>query len=440
MEGKVSCATSGPAARPGSRIAVSNRALIAVALSALFAAPAGAQVVRVVGPPGPGVDFTHVQAAIDASADGDIVVLLPGASVESVTILNKSLVLHGVPDAAGVRPGVADMHVFGMAPIRYVLVRGVRSAIEGPQLAKPTLQVEACLGPVLFEDCLFDETSTDFGQPASVKHCAKVAFTRCMLRGAESKQCFPACTGRPALRVEDAFVALSDCHLFGGDGLPATPDGLAQAGLGGPCLELVSGTVLAQGGALVGGNGGDGAPLVFPPGGCVAAGDGGPGVLLGGLLRRMDVTIAGGAPGDPLGCAAGAPGSAILEAGGSVVSIAESLAIFAATSPAEPGGTCTLELHGPAGAPALLLLSATLDVHDLPGLDGVLVPAAPPFVVALGTVPASGSLTLVHQVPASALGGGAEGLLILLQSLVPAAAGGAVLSSPTSTLVTLDVP
>src|SRR4030095_9057660 len=105
----------------------------------------------------------------------------------------------------------------------------------------------------------------------------------------------------------------------------------------------------------------------------------------------------------------------------------------------EPGGTCDLELQGPAGAPALLLLSAALDVHDLPGLDGVLVPGAPQFLVVLATVPASGSLTLAGSVPASALSGPIEGLLILLQALVPAAAGGGLLSSPTSTLGPLAV-
>jgi hypothetical protein len=405
-----------------------------------LAAAVGAQTVRVVAPsPGPGVDFTAVQSAIDASADGDMVVVLPGKYPDSVTVLNKSLVLHGVPDASGKRPEVRDVQVIGIAPIRSVIVRGL-SAFPSLAIAPITVRIENCLGPVLIEDCIFDATGSQVAKPVTVKNCGKVVFARSVLRGVQSVLTFPPSFGESGLVITDSVVSAYDCEIEGGYGKSSVWGQPAVSGFGGPGVELISGSLFAAGGSIRGGPGGDGVPEPGGGAGCIAAGGGGPGVLLGGLLRRLDVLIEGGAAGAPLGCAPGLPGVDIVPGGGSIDVIDELHAQLSASSPAEPGAACPLELSGVPGSPVLLLVSLQLGGGFLAGLHGTLLPATPIEGAWLGPVPASGVLAVAPLVPADSLPAGAEGMQLALQAIVPAAAGGGLLSSPSSLLITFDVP
>lgn len=84
--------------------------LLSAALLALAPSTALAGTFVVAPTPGPGVDFTSIQAAIDAAVDGDELVLRAGSYQEQVVVDGKSLVVHGEPGAAVFMVQNAPLH------------------------------------------------------------------------------------------------------------------------------------------------------------------------------------------------------------------------------------------------------------------------------------------------------------------------------------------
>jgi hypothetical protein len=92
---------------------------------------------------GAGVDFTDVQPAVDAAAEGDTILIRPG-NYTWVTIDAKSLVLIG--EIATGTAYVDSLTVRNLAADQAVALRGLYS--------ENWFEFKACLGPILGEELL----------------------------------------------------------------------------------------------------------------------------------------------------------------------------------------------------------------------------------------------------------------------------------------------
>lgn len=202
---------------------MSVRSVVALALSAVLAAPSAGQVVTV-APGGAGADFGEIQPAVDAAPAGASVLIQPGTYAPFT--IDKPLRLLG--QGALVQSAVADVEacvVRDLPPLAEVVVTGVRfeggasSCAGGPFAGncRPYLSIEDCLGSVVLEGVVVD--ASDDG-----------------ITGASG----------PAVRVQDSTrVMLVDCELVGNSGSVAPPT---------PALECSDSTVWLVGGVVRGGS------------------------------------------------------------------------------------------------------------------------------------------------------------------------------------------
>ena len=325
--------------------------------------PAPADVI-VVDPSGGG-DFTDIQPAIDAAADGDVI-LVRGGTYSSPEITGKALTLV----ADGPVTVVGGMRVQHTLVQHDVVLNGIE--LVGEHLA--TLPAVAALtifdarGAVRVEDCTFqgadgpvDCDDTPHGDCAGgpavvVERALDVSFTRCSLTGGEGKEWTQGeahNAGGDALVVLGASIAMHDCALQGGDGWTSRHTGLYldEGGNGGDGVHAVDGPVLPATVYLAsvtatGGVGGDGEWCLCQ------GGDGGDGVHLVGPNARV-LSLDNLFSGSPEGCGGlpSAPGVPLrLEAGASSVPFvgrARSL-----VGP-KPGTTGTVRYLGLPGDPAV---------------------------------------------------------------------------------------
>jgi len=411
--------------------------------SVLLAGRAVAQDVLVVGPaPGPGIDFVEVQQAIAAAEDGDAIVILPGEYDGQVVLQDRQLVLAGVTGPGGERPILAGLTVSDLAAARATVVRGldIRPSFFGPN----SLTVEQCAGPVLVEDCaVVDLFGSQYDAPL-VEDSEHVVFTRCALQGPRG---FPTTAslsvpGGSGLQVTNSSVTLYDGSVTGGHGAQAELffPLHSPASAGGAGATLSGGTLFVAGSIVTGGAGGDGTTA---PGGtsCLPPANGGDGLVVDGLLRRLDTTIAAGAAGQAQPCGpAASPGTDLVLLGGSIVEIPQLLRRLTLSSPAEPGGSVAVDISGAPSEPVVLLQALAPLGQWLGGLKGTLA-GAPPFTVfALGLLGPTGTLHIDFALPVGVLPPGQAALLIVDQLVTPAAGGGGLLSSASTLLLVDDIP
>jgi len=130
------------------------RLLILLLLLGSLAPTAVAQQVFVVDlDGGAGVDFTSLQLAVDAAADGDFLLVRESASdYTAVAIDGRSLTILAEPQVAGQTPTLPNVLVRNLAASDVVTLRGF--AIETPSLAlQPSLWIREGAGAVFVEDC-----------------------------------------------------------------------------------------------------------------------------------------------------------------------------------------------------------------------------------------------------------------------------------------------
>ena len=248
--------------------------LLAPCLLALSAA-AGGSVLVVDDDGGPGVDFTTIQAAVDAAADGAVLLVRDG-TYAGFQVQAKSLQILA---DAGAAPEVGSMSIRDLAPNQEVLLRGLTSDNLLPNGA---LALNHNQGFVWVEDCTlgFPATLTIFGPPpfggagVHAVDSAGLALLRCTVFGGYNPTVSPI-AGEPALRVILSSVWLYDCELTGAAGF-FTNVSLPEADPG-PGAFLDEGFLWASGSRIEGGKGkgGDSAfGSCFPaagPGGIVSA-------------------------------------------------------------------------------------------------------------------------------------------------------------------------
>lgn len=395
-------------------------------------AHAANQVLVVSAVPGPGIDFSHLQDAIDAASDGDIILVRSADSLPALaTIDGKSLSVLGDPATSGVLVTVPPIRVLHLAPTQKVVLRGLLLANGAGMGQGAQLAIQGCEGPVFVEACsvaTFSFIPLAFLPAVLIVNSSHVVLTLCAGNGV------PGITGSGAhppaagLVAQNSAVTAYNCKFRGGAGA------LAMNGAPG-ALVLGSGSLFAAGGEYTGGAGG---PGTFAALGCVASGNGGAGILASGnSLTQLAVTAIGGLAGvDPPGCSqVGVAGLPVEVLTGSSGLVAESLRTLDISSPIHEGQPVTVTVKGTPGEPAQLLQS--LAPYGLPVLawKGTLAGAFPLTPIVLGIIPPSGEISFTATVPVGSLPAGIDGLEIYEQVLVPGSSNAGLLGTPSITAI-----
>ena len=138
--------------------------------------------------PGPGVDFTNLQKAVQASADGDLVLVRDG-DYAGFTIEDRGIV---VTAEVGADVHTASLRILDLSAGKTVVLRGLQA--QAPSGAGTALTVRNCAGSVWIEDCILrgGVGDNDFIAPfdpldsyagARVQDSVAVSFARCDLFG-----------------------------------------------------------------------------------------------------------------------------------------------------------------------------------------------------------------------------------------------------------------
>ncbi|MEM7307644.1 MAG: hypothetical protein AAF682_13280 [Planctomycetota bacterium] len=377
-------------------------------VATLLACPAAAQgVVWVVDDDGgPGVDFVEIQDAVDATADGDTVLVRDGLYAD-FQVVDKHLAILADVDAA---PYAAAIDVLDLAAGRVTSLHGLRSR---------ELSIEDCLGVVWVEG----HTSSS-GRPAcDVVESTDVVVVDSVFSGASgsSPSLFSYESNSPGRGID---LTNSTVHLYGvtssgGGGAPGWVGGPTGGG-GGTGLRFTGiDFVYASGCDFRGGSGGPGyspvATSLFGSEMCGSGGSGAAGVSLGNAdeLVHRGCTFLGGSAG--IGgkvllfgsteilqqCNDGFPGSPISAGSGAVVTeIVRPHRSFAVNSPAREGETLTLDFEGQPGDLAFLFLSVgTAPFYNQPCGGSILFDAGSFLTVATTPVDSRGLATLSVPVP-----------------------------------------
>lgn len=415
---------------------------LTLAAMACLAPSARAQAVLVVDDDGGGA-FTTIQAAVDAAAPGDVV-LVEGGSYPPFSILGKSVVVHASTDDRPVVSGpvvVQNVGASDAVSIRGLSIREVPSVVL--LASAPVLSVVSCDGPVWIEDVSTNDGAPTPGRSATttlVASSASVSFVRCSLRaGTDPQSLAPAVT---ALRAFESGVQLYESLLVGGADTVTQPRN--SAGVGRPGLQVEGGEVFLSGCDVRGGGGPFG--LDFPVCMQCDGGDGGAGLVQIGKdphVTVVDSTIVGGAGGladDPTtgplcfnpSCSDGVDGPDTVVTAGALDRVTDPLRSMAGSSPVRDGETLTVSLAGEPGDLAVsffsiaqvgaVFLAPTVALG--PGFIG-----APFELQGLGVLDATGEAEL--SVPTGGLITGFQGVPLYNQAVYFDAGLFARIGSPT---------
>ncbi len=395
--------------------------LSAVALSASLVtsneALAGVIVVNAAG----GGDFTQIQPAVHAAADGDTILVKPGVysgftiSLKSLTVIGE---VGGDVDVAGsvLIHGSSEQDIITLARIK---THGSGTA----NWDRRGISVIGCLGPVRIADCEFTGAAGSTGPALSpgpgvvLDSSSNVAIVGCTMTGGDGVSDLDcssndATAGAMGLWLPIGSAAVYECISQGGDG----GDGGGLSGVGGvgvyhwsygydPSFLFVARSNI---------HGGDGGDTVCPDFGCPH--HGGPGyhtVSAFGLDPDpigwvFDLMIGGGAAGqsingpgsfkcDPV--SAGPPFSGIPPFSFSVPSLG-----FSMPAIAREGEFVTVTFTGPPGARVHVNDRLTTTFEAVASWRGVLLApfapdGAPTREIKWGVIPASGELKRTYHVP-----------------------------------------
>ena len=358
---------------------------------------------------GGGADFTAIQDAVAAAAEGGTVLVKAG-SYDGVAIDGKALTVVAEAGQAVQLGGAVT--VTNLAAGQTVVLHGL-AASSAPKKLEARLEITDCAGDVWVEDCAFSAaagfelaTSPISPEPvAVVRNSDRVSLTRCTLKGTDGLAGgFSVVHAGGALLAVDSDVALYECDLQGGRGSDAfvnPVDLVFPGGQGGRGAEVQGGALFVSGSSVRGGDGGSGLSFVWS---CPAAGDGGDGLLLASgapQATSLDTLFAGGAagPSPPSGCSPpGSPGQAVNAQSGAHAPLPGAARALEVGSPVREGELAGVEFSGEPGDLVVALVGSAPDhTLSLP-FSGVFL-AQLGLVSALGTADAAGSLAVQIPIP-----------------------------------------
>jgi hypothetical protein len=396
--------------------------------------------VHIVGT-GPG-DQPTIQAAVDASQSGDLVLIRPGTYTgftidgKGITVACHSLgevMIQGTVEVKNVASGDT------------VVLTGLSATgLTISPAALPALKLTDNAGAVRVENSIWNGGNGLMVQTGAyntwgagahgviVSGSFNVSIAGCTLRagngGGEDQSCYD-CTGGAggdALNTATSAVALYDCTLRGGNG----GDAGYQGGRGGTGTTIVSWGIFASKCTFRGGDGGTGWDFYEALGG-----DGGNGLTIpqNTGARLLDNTCIGGAGG---ACPsfpqfAGAPGQPIL-ALGLKIDVNGAGRTFHTSALTDSAQAFSITVNGQPGDGVYVMGDAVLGFQFKWGFHGVWLLGFPlPISIdPLGTIPASGTLTVQMQLAGLPAGTGYSRLY--LQGLVRDAQGGWFLGASMS--------
>ncbi|MBM3975705.1 MAG: hypothetical protein FJ299_01800 [Planctomycetes bacterium] len=374
---------------------------------------------------GPSGSYANIQAAVDASVDGDVILVAPGSG-GSFVVDAKSLVIaaDGVSASKGVLGNKFTIQNLG--PAQSVVLRNFRNvALTSPSPPNANSRIQQCAGAVLLEDCELVD-----GDPTlTIEQCAAVTLSNCRITGWEYVPVLSTKSG-PALVVAQSAVHLYDCTLAGADGKDndSPQGGGAQDGQPGAVVSdasfLFAGGVVFRGGA-------GGATKASQFSGFVPSSTGGAGLVLGNLSQTSALRGcafqpgAGGATMDAWAVLPGSGGVRIDATNASYQDLGGNRVRLSATSPLREAQPGKLEFGSGSNYQAFVFASATQ--HPLFDLSwkGTWLPA--PGLLYLGQVSSfKGYATLPFTV--GDLGSGVSSASLYVQ--------GAMIDIPTATATT----
>ncbi|MBK9386106.1 MAG: hypothetical protein IPN34_14940 [Planctomycetes bacterium] len=387
------------------------RYLVCTALcwSAIFTNGFAQRVWVVATQPGPGVDFTDIQAAVTAAADGDVVLVRAG-TYSAFAIRQKSLVVEGDGPGAVSLGFTANLAISDIDVSRSVVVRhiDVISSSFAPLL------VTNCAGTVSVEDCRFLAVFAQSATPgAYIAGSARTALVRCELRG-DAVRSFEV-----GLRVSGSTVHLHGCRING-----SSPMTSAASGADG--CDLRSSALYATGTTFAGGDGSAAPSAPF----CIPPGNGGNALFLDAASSAvlLDCALLPGQPGLPGTCPPAQPGAPIAGTGSATFPLGQTGRLDA-SSTVRAGGSWSIALQGPASATAFLLLGVRSAPAFLADCGGTVHPdLSGPIVVVGAFLPPSGTLAFSFPVPASLP---ALGLPLVAQIFFATAGTGCTVGEPS---------
>jgi len=383
-----------------------------------------------------GAQFNSIQAAVDAAAAGDVVIVRAG-DYAPFALLGKGLAILA-DEGSIVRvigtDGLAHTSIENVPAGERAVVRGVSFEPAQLNIAGPLLSVQNSSGVVWIEDATLDSTPSiplfvRINQIAAVQvvNSGDVVLVNSVLQGSlGAAPGFGFEPGAVGLKAVGSDVFVHGCSIAAGGTYVQGGTGRAGVEVAGGELVLRDCTVTAAGGGTSG--------VLGTP----SAGNGGPGLLVesGAVVWTFGGVLSGGAPGIYSGLGSGPsgqPGPASLVLSGALNAAPAARAYLSTTrivrddDPVLRDGTVMVDAVPRAAV--LLLVDLDAIVGFAPGYPGFLGVGLNSWVLPAGRTDPLGRLSLSVGIPS--LPPGLETWDLTVQAAVVSPGVGFELTNPS---------